>query len=82
MMDGEPAKVPITWVDTMRGREDPRGYVQLPRERHRRGQRIQIAAGIFQGKFGFYQGMTSRQREVILLEALNVRVELASGDLG
>jgi hypothetical protein len=66
----------------MRGREDSRGYIKLPKERYLRGQRIQIASGLFQGRFGLYQGMTARQREVVLLDVLNVRVELATNDLG
>jgi len=80
LMNGEvPSRLPINWVDGMKAKER-NGFVVLPKDRYRIGQRVQITGGLFQGQFGFYQGMTSRQREVVLLGTLG-KVELASGDL-
>ena len=79
-MDGDyPSRLPGEWVDKMKAKEQ-NGVIVLPKERYRIGERVQITDGLFQGQFGLYQGMTSRQREVVLLGALG-KVELASGDL-
>lgn len=80
LMNGErPSRLPVGWVDGMRSREK-NGAVELPKERFYLGQRVQVARGLFRGQRGLYQGMTSRQREVVLLDALG-RVELAPADL-
>lgn len=80
LMNGEvPAQLPSTWVTEMKSKEH-NGFVVLPRERYKIGEPVRINAGLFQGQIGLYQGMTSRQREVVMLSNLG-RVELASGDL-
>jgi len=75
----KPAVLSDGWIETMRARETE-GVVILPKERYRRGERVQITSGALQGLFGLYQGMTSQQREVVLLDALGT-VHLAAGDL-
>jgi transcriptional antiterminator RfaH len=78
LMNGEkPARLPDHWVSDMKSREH-NGLIELKRSRFKVGQEVQVTGGLFLGHHGIYQGMTSRQREVILLDALG-RVELASG---
>jgi len=77
IMNGDkPAKLPEGWVEQLREREIG-GLIVLNASRFKKGQRVQVTGGLFAGQRGLYQGMTSRQREVILLDALG-RVELAS----
>lgn len=76
---GVPSRLPSQWVDTMRAQEKD-GVIVLPQERYRIGQPVQITGGLFTGLVGLYQGMSSRQREIVLLSALG-KVELAAGDL-
>jgi len=73
------AQCPSAWIDGMRAQER-NGLITLPKAppRFRNGQRVTVASGMFAGVKGLYQGATSRQREVVLLEHLG-RVELASG---
>jgi len=77
IMNGDkPAKLPEGWVEKMKEREIG-GLIVLNASRFKKGQRVEVTGGLFAGHHGLYQGMTSRQREVILLDALG-RVELAS----
>lgn len=80
LMTGEvPARCPTTWIDGMRAQER-NGMITLPKAppRFSMGQSVTVASGILIGAKGIYQGMTSRQREVILLSSFG-RVELAPG---
>ena len=78
LMTGEvPAKLPERWIKEMRAQEH-NGLISLPKHRFRIGQQVQVTSGLLAGQKGLYQGMSSRQREVVLLESLG-RVELASG---
>jgi transcriptional antiterminator RfaH len=80
LMNGEvPSQLPMSWVDVMKSKER-NGVITLPKDRFKIGERVEVTSGLFQGRFGLYQGMTSRQREVVLLGTLG-RVELASGNL-
>jgi transcriptional antiterminator RfaH len=80
LMNGDnPARVPNDWVLSMKARER-NGLIDLRKNRFHIGQPVSVTGGLFIGKRGIYQGQTSRQREVILLEALGT-VELASGFL-
>lgn len=79
LMTGEhPARLPEGWVDDMRKREH-NGLIELKKARFAVGQRVQISSGLFAGARGLYQGMTSRQREIVLVEAMGCRVEVAPG---
>jgi len=75
----QPARIPPQWVDGMKSREVD-GFVVLPQERYRRGERVRISRGVLEGHWGIYQGMNTKQREVVLLSVLG-RVELAAGML-
>jgi len=79
LMNGEePARIPNGWVDYMRSQER-NGLIVLPKHRFFLGQRVTVGGGLFVGAKGLYQGMTNRDREIVLLEALGARVELAPG---
>lgn len=79
LMNGEsPAALPVGWVDDMKRNEHPDGLIHLKKSRFTRGQGVQVVGGLLDGQRGIYQGQTSRQREIVLLDALG-RVELAPG---
>jgi len=79
LMNGEqPARIPEGWVEYMRAQER-NGLITLPKHRFLIGQKVTVGGGLFLGAKGLYQGMTSRDREIVLLEALGARVELAPG---
>jgi transcriptional antiterminator RfaH len=78
IMSGDtPAHLPNGWVESMKRREH-KGLITLP-PRFAKGQRVEVTGGLFVGAKALYQGMSSHQREIVILEALGVRVELASG---
>lgn len=80
LMTGEvPARCPSIWIDGMRAQER-NGLITLPKAppRFHTGQHVTVTSGMFAGVKGLYQGATSHQREVVLIESLG-RVELASG---
>ena len=80
LMNGQrPAQLPTGWIEGMKARER-NGLITLAKpHRFKIGQRVEVGSGLFAGARGLYQGMTSKQREIVLLEALGARVELASG---
>ena len=86
LLNGEkPAFVPEIEIVKLKSREKD-GFVQLPeksQERFTLGQKLKIPRGKFASLSGIYQGMSKRQREVVLLDLLGreVRVELAAGDI-
>jgi transcriptional antiterminator RfaH len=78
LMNGqEPAKLPDDFVPSMKARER-NGLIELKRSQFSKGQKVLVTGGLFAGRRGIYQNMTSRQREIVLLEALG-RVELSPG---
>ena len=79
LMNGDrPAYLPRGWVENMKQQEHEDGLIHLKKSRFKRGQEVQVTGGFLAGYRGVYQGQTSRQREIILLDALG-RVELAPG---
>jgi transcriptional antiterminator RfaH len=75
-----PARLPNSFIDGLRSRENTEGVVVLPVRRYERGQRIVVDHGVFAGRSAVYVGMSARQREIVLLGSLG-RVELGAGDL-
>lgn len=71
--------LPDRWITTLKSQER-NGVVTIPKKRWQVGKRVKIIHGHFQGYSGLYQGMSSRQREVVMLDILG-RVELAKSDL-
>jgi len=83
MRGDKPACIPSKVIDDIRAREDKEGFVRLrknEKEKFERGTRVRIPEGQFSGMVGVYDGMTSSQREVVLLEFLGrvTRVEIAA----
>ena len=72
-----PAHLPDRWITDMKSKER-NGLIVLPKHRFDIGQRVVVFSGPFAGQRGMYYGQGSRQREIVLLEALG-RVELAPG---
>src|SRR5262245_12272391 len=87
VMDGEhPARVPDAVIAEIRKREGPDGFVRLPKQSMnglRRGQRVKILRGPFEGKDGLYDGMVAHERERVLLDLLGGfrQVELPALDI-
>jgi transcription antitermination factor NusG len=79
LMTGEtPSRLPDGLVEQLRSRER-NGLIQLPKHRFKIGQAVEVGGGLFVGAKGIYQGMTSQQREIVLLDSIGCKVELASG---
>jgi transcription antitermination factor NusG len=68
----------------LRMKQDKHGLIQLPSEEFVRGQRVNVVRGVYEGRSAIYQGMSSRDREIVLMSCMGrqVPVELAAGDLG
>lgn len=78
--DGKPACVQEKIISDLRAREDSNGFVQLPeKEEFEIGQRVRVVGGKFAGQIGLYDGMTSRQRERVLLSLLGQSVPVELG---
>ncbi len=78
-----PASLPEQEIENFRARE-VNGYVVLTKpERFKRGETVHVHRGQFSGADAVYQGMSQRDREIVLLNILGrqTRVELAVGDL-
>jgi transcription antitermination factor NusG len=72
-----PARVPDAEIEALRSRMDATGIIRLPpspppkpRCVIKPGTKVKIISGAFTGLAGIYQGMTTRQRELVLLSVL------------
>jgi transcriptional antiterminator RfaH len=72
-----PSKMPDAEIEALKAMIDRAGYIRLPEGRGapvRReiaiGSRVKITAGPFGGHLGLYQGQSTRDRELILLNLL------------
>jgi transcriptional antiterminator RfaH len=78
LLAGEcPAILPQHVVDELRGREDRRGFVRLPKKTHEPGERVRVLRGMLADHEGIYAGSTPKQRERVLLEILGRMVPIA-----
>src|SRR5215467_1346068 len=62
----EPAIVPDKLIDALRKQEGPDGFVKLPKapSNHlKKGQRVKIIRGSFEGHLAVYDGMNGKERE-------------------
>lgn len=78
----KPARLSDAIIDGLRSRENHSGFIELPKkEEFKIGQTVRVVGGQFAGRVGLYDGMSSRQRERVLLELLGqlVPVELSIG---
>jgi transcription antitermination factor NusG len=84
LMSGDhPARLSDKIVDEIRKRQIG-GFVKLPPPtRLKKGQRVRITRGSFEGQVAVYEGMTGKDRERVLLDLLGqkVSVELPDRDL-
>lgn len=82
MSGDQPAKISEEIVSQIQKREH-NGLVRLPIRRLRKGEKIRILRGSFEGQIGLYDGMSGRDRERVLLELLgqHVPVELPGKDV-
>jgi transcription antitermination factor NusG len=72
-----PSKMPDREIENLKAMIDGAGYVRLPEGRgspvKRKiaiGSKVKITAGPFGGHLGLYQGQSTRERELILLNLL------------
>lgn len=70
-----PARLPDAAIADIRSRENRSGLVKL-QPRHRIGDQVRIVRGTFRDCLAVYDGMTSRQRERVLLEFMGRLVPL------
>jgi transcriptional antiterminator RfaH len=65
-------------IESLRAKEDERGFVQLQvRPQFRVGQKIKIENGVFASCLGLFEGMSDRERVVVLLDLFNRKVRVA-----
>lgn len=76
-----PATLEDAFVNSLIRRELD-GFVALPKP-HNQGDTVRVTKGAFAGHLAIYQGMTSREREQVLLEFLGrkVRLDLDRADI-
>jgi transcriptional antiterminator RfaH len=83
----QPARCPDAEVGALLARADRDGIIRLPsrasssRRVFAPGAKVSITDGPFRGLSGIYQGMSAREREVVLLDLLGGKrpVEIAAG---
>src|SRR5262249_34567502 len=83
LMSGvQPAQLSEEIVNQIRKREH-NGLVRLPIRRLRKGEKVRILRGSFEGQVGLYEGMSGKDRERVLLDLLGqaVPVELPGKDI-
>jgi transcription antitermination factor NusG len=84
MAGDQPAQLPEDVVTHIRKREH-NGFVKLPNvsRQLRKGQKVKVIRGSFEGHVGLYEGMSGKDRERVLLELLGqaVAVELPGKDI-
>ena len=79
-----PAKLEDEFVIALQRRERD-GFVRLPKTppRLNKGDTVRVMRGTFAGHLAVYDGMTAKERELVLLEFLGrkVRLEMAPADI-
>jgi transcriptional antiterminator RfaH len=72
-----PAPVPVGIVEQIRVFEDENGMVRPPKpECFAKGQRVEIADGVFDGLIGLVDGMSDEERVILLLDLLGREVRI------
>jgi transcriptional antiterminator RfaH len=73
----EPAVLPASVVDELRGRQNEAGFVQLDlRPRFAPGDKVVVVEGAFAACLGLFDGMADRERVAILLDLLGRKVRV------
>jgi len=85
MIGEQPALIDEKIIEDIRKQEREDGLIKLPPRPSKffPGQHVRVESGLFAGETGIYEGMTSQQREVVLLSMLGrkVRATIAAEDL-
>jgi transcriptional antiterminator RfaH len=72
-----PAPVPCGVVDSIKAREDERGFVRVALgPRFNAGDSVRVTDGVFTGCLGICDGMTDMERVAVLLELLGRKVRV------
>jgi transcriptional antiterminator RfaH len=72
-----PAPVPVGIVEHIRQLEDENGMVHPPKaESFTKGQKVEIADGVFDGLIGLVDGMSDEARVILLLDLLGREVRI------
>src|ERR1700688_5006044 len=72
-----PAPVPVGVVEQIRVFEDETGMVRPPKPSgFAKGQRAEIAEGVFDGQIGLVEGMSDAERVILLLDLLGREVRI------
>lgn len=69
----EPARIPDEYIESLRKQEGPDGFVKLPKfesARLKRGQKVKLLRGPFEGFSGLYEGQSGSERCAVLIEML------------
>lgn len=84
ILNGEsPSLVPSFEIEALKAREQ-NGIIKLKKqEKFKRGTIVRVDSGELVGFQGLYEGMSSRDREIVLFNMMGrwVRTELAAGDI-
>lgn len=74
---GEPASVSDRVINELRQNEDESGLIRLNiRPRFTRGEKVVLLDGAFSGCLGLFEGMTDRDRVMVLLDLLGRKVRV------
>jgi transcriptional antiterminator RfaH len=77
----DPVAVPEGIVEALRGREDANGLIKLDnRPRFRPGDKIRVLDGAFTDCLGLFEGLSERERVMILLDLLGRKVRIVLDD--
>ena len=71
-----PARVPENLIQIMKAKEHPNGIQALPPNALKKGQKLRIAEGPFEGYEGLFEDRSGRNRVIILLRILEKQVRL------
>jgi transcriptional antiterminator RfaH len=63
-----PARLPDDVLDEIRSRENPAGFIRLPKPKP--GRHVRIVRGTFADHVGIYEGASGKDRERVLLALL------------
>ena len=71
-----PARVPDNLIQMLKAKEDADGIQVLPHNLLKKGEKIRIMAGPFEGYEGLFEAQSGRDRVVILLNILEKQARL------
>jgi transcriptional antiterminator RfaH len=71
-----PAAIATSVIDGLRSNED-NGFIRLPaKPSYMPGDKVRVEEGVFRSSFGLFDGMTSEERIVVLLDLLGRKVRV------